>query len=96
MGEFGVRDWDTLSIEKAGTCVEAIYNCKLRFLGHHSESNFSSLSRPRAALVNITDEELNAKVKRQRQRQQSDEDEERKTPDEKVTNSLYSRKRIQL
>ena len=54
----------------------------MRFLGHNLAS--LCLFRPRAALVNITDEELNAKVRRQRQRQQSDEDEERKTPDEKV------------
>ena len=46
--------------------------------------------------MNITDEELNAKVKRQRgqprhgqQRgQQSDEEEERKTPDEKLLCTL--------
>ena len=44
-------------------------------------------------MVNITDEELNAKVKRQRgqsrQRGQlSDEEEERKTPDEKLLCTL--------
>ena len=69
---------------------------KLKFAHLLSPISPTIRSRARAALVNITDEELNAKVKRQRgqsrhgqQRGQlSDEEEERKTPDEKLLCTL--------